>query len=78
VSRDFSSPGFFFRQLLDPVDMPRKDFELFRIFVKLSVLIREDPVYWRAVLDSWEPFYRFYEHAFTLKGQSTRKWTVSV
>ncbi len=45
VSRDFSSAGFFIKQLrLVPMGMPRNDFKFFRIFVELFVFVIDSPV----------------------------------
>jgi hypothetical protein len=45
VSRDFSSPVFFIKQLLlVPKGMPRNDFEFFRKFVELFVFVIDSPV----------------------------------
>ncbi len=45
VSRDFSSPVFFIKQLLlVPKGMPRNDFEFFRKFVDLFVFVINSPV----------------------------------
>jgi hypothetical protein len=45
VSRDFSSPVFFIKQLLlVPMGMSRNDFEFFRIFVELFVFVIDSPV----------------------------------
>jgi hypothetical protein len=44
VSRDFSCPVFFIKQLLlVPTGMPRNDFEFFRIFVELFVFVIDSP-----------------------------------
>jgi hypothetical protein len=40
VSRDFSCPVFFIKQLLlVPIGKPRNDFEFFRIFMELFVFV---------------------------------------
>ncbi len=40
VSRDFSCPVFFIKQLLlVPIGMPKTDFEFFRIFAELFVFV---------------------------------------
>jgi hypothetical protein len=45
VSRDFSCPVFFIKQLLlVPIGKPRNDFEFFRIFVELFVFVIDSPV----------------------------------
>ncbi len=44
VSRDFSCPVFFIKQLLlVPIGKPRNDFEFFRIFVELFVFVIDSP-----------------------------------
>ena len=44
VSRDFLSPVFFIKQLLlVPIDMPRNDFEFFRIFVEIFEFVIDSP-----------------------------------
>ncbi len=53
VSRDFLTLVFFIKQLLlFPLDMPRKDFEFFRIFKKLFVFLIDSPVY--SLPGSWD------------------------
>jgi hypothetical protein len=45
VSRDFSCPVFFIKELfLVPIGKPRNDFDFFRIFVELFVFIIDSPV----------------------------------
>ncbi len=45
VSRDFSCPVFFIKQLiLVPIGKPRNDFEFIRIFVELFVFVIDSPV----------------------------------
>ncbi len=45
MSRDFSSPVFFIKQLLlVPIGMPRNNFEFFRIFVVLFIFVTDSPV----------------------------------